>query len=142
MKLTLALAAVLALAGCKTPDTAGSDVKEGLASEEVQKLFKTTEGIQYALKSGLVTSQYAKEVCSCVFISKIDHATCIARSNMYVTELMVTAEIDLARKRVKGLGKPGPGSKDGINPPFEAEFRPDKPWLGCRIITPPREIPQ
>ncbi len=165
----LAVAALLALAGCRSPNanqpssalradaaadaaTPAADAMSGVGASgpAAQSAFeKNKEAIIYALKSGLLTSMYAKEVCSCVFLTKLDHKTCIARTNMYVTALAVTAEIDTVKKRVKGIGKAAetkelaaqylPGvDPTTLNPPFEAEFREGQPHLGCRIVTEPK----
>lgn len=138
-----------------TPDANNGAILEGAGAggSAVQSAFeKNKEAIIYALQSGLLTSMYAKEVCTCVFVTKLDHKTCIARANMYVTGIAVTAEIDTVKKRVRGVGKAAetkalaaqymPGiDPTTLNPPFEAEFRPDRPWLGCHIVTEPKTTP-
>ncbi|MFO0677648.1 MAG: hypothetical protein U0169_14025 [Polyangiaceae bacterium] len=62
-----------------TADQAGTGAAEKLASakDSLQSTIRGLDTARYVLESGLVTSLYAKEMCSCLYVSKMPEAECL-----------------------------------------------------------------
>ncbi len=84
----------------------------------------------YAMKTGILSSILAKEVCSCVYVSGLKKNDCIARSNLSSAALSLS-KISQRKSDHSIIVAAGTG------PVTIARYNPEQPQFGCRIIRGP-----
>ena len=94
--------------------------------------------LSFAASSGLVTTVFAKEMCSCHFISGLSLEECLARDNLNsMLENIVSIEVDELKAQVQvelnTFGHVVGGTTEGklAMGRFDREI---KPYLGCQLV--------
>lgn len=92
--------------------------------------------LKRAADSGILTSIYAKEMCSCHFISNIPVADCKARALVGDTQAYVSLTVSERDKTIRATMSPLAIFFTALGPSRTARFNTKQPRLGCSLVEP------
>lgn len=93
------------------------------------KILADLTDLDYGLRSGLIQSLLAKELCSCLYVARMPQKACEERSNL--NPRIMSFIVITPSERSKSVVVRPKFTTAPIQDMATATFRQDKPQLGC-----------